>query len=247
MTDKTIAAGISVVAILILGLAFYISQDSNGSKEHEDNNVAGKTESNVTFLDENATPNLNNIDNNNMKNNSQVNPSNSNNTETVGRHSVLSSEELAGKRATLNTSKGTIVIEFFGEDAPKTVSNFVGLVEEEFYDGLTFHRRESGFVIQGGDPVGNGTGGPGYQFEDEVIPVDKYPRVQTDFGEVITYEKGIVAMANSGPNTNGSQFFIMLQDNQLPPAYNIFGRVVSGQEVVDQIQVGDVIESIVVE
>ena len=99
---------------------------------------------------------------------------------------------------------------------------------------MTFHRVVPGFVIQGGDPSGNGTGGPGYRFEDE--PVTR------------KYDKGIVAMANAGPDTNGSQFFIMLEDNPtLPPSYTIFGKVTLGQEVVDKIQVGDIIQKIVIE
>ena len=126
------------------------------------------------------------------------------------------------------------MFELFADTAPKTVSNFVYLTKGGYFNGLTFHRREEGFVIQGGDPSGNGTGGPGYEFEDEVA--DSYQ-----------YERGIVAMANRGPNTNGSQFFVMLGDVPLPKAYTIFGRVIEGMEVVDQIQVGDVMETIAVE
>lgn len=138
---------------------------------------------------------------------------------------VLPAAERMGKISTLETDKGTIVIELFGDEAPLTVSNHIFLVEENFYDGLTFHRREEGFVIQGGDPLGSGIGGPGYSFEDEPVSRD--------------YDRGIVAMANSGPDTNGSQFFIMLADNPLPPQYTIFGRVIEGLDVVDQIEIGD--------
>ncbi len=137
---------------------------------------------------------------------------------------VLKDSEINNKKAVIETDKGKIEFEIFPE-APKAASNFIFLTRDGFYDGLTFHRVVPGFVIQGGDPVGNGTGGPGYKFEDE--PVKR------------AYDKGIVAMANSGPDTNGSQFFIMLADNPLPPNYTIFGKVISGQEVVDQIKIGD--------
>ncbi|HLL60902.1 MAG TPA: peptidylprolyl isomerase, partial [Candidatus Nitrosocosmicus sp.] len=112
----------------------------------------------------------------------------------------LPAAELENKKAILKTNKGDIEFEIFPE-VPMTASNFIHLTNDKFYDGLTFHRVEPGFVIQGGDPLGNGTGGPGYKFEDE--PVMK------------KYDKGIVAMANSGPDTNGSQFFIMLADTPL--------------------------------
>ena len=143
---------------------------------------------------------------------------------------VLPEERIKDKQATVHTEKGDITFTFFADEAPATVSNFVFLAEDKFYDGLTFHRVVPGFVIQGGDPSGNGTGGPGYKFDDE--PVKR------------TYSRGIVAMANSGPNTNGSQFFIMLEDNPLPPSYTIFGEVTSGIDVVDKIQVGDHITSV---
>jgi len=138
---------------------------------------------------------------------------------------MLSPEELKNKKSILKTNKGTIEIELFGKDAPLTVSNHIFLVGDNFYNNLTFHRREEGFVIQGGDPLGQGFGGPGYKFADE--PVKQ------------KYSRGILAMANSGPNTNGSQFFIMLGDVSLPPLYTIFGKVISGIEVIDEIKVGD--------
>ncbi len=145
---------------------------------------------------------------------------------------LLSTSELKDKKAVLVTSKGKIEFEILPE-APKAASNFVILTRDGFYDGLTFHRVEPGFVIQGGDPEGTGMGGPGYKFEDEPVTRD--------------YDKGIVAMANSGPNTNGSQFFIMLEDNPLPKKYTIFGKVISGQEVVDKIQRGDIIQKVTIE
>lgn len=146
---------------------------------------------------------------------------------------VLAETQLKNKKAIIATPKGNIEFEIYPE-ATKAASNFVFLAKDHFYDGLTFHRVEPGFVIQGGDPAGNGTGGPGYKFEDE--PVKR------------KYEKGTVAMANAGLNTNGSQFFICLADlPQLPPKYTIFGKVISGQEVVDKIAIGDVMTKVTIE
>lgn len=130
-------------------------------------------------------------------------------------------------KVTINTNFGAIVLELFPNDAPKTVENFVTLAQKGFYNNLIFHRVIPGFMIQGGDPNGTGTGGPGYQFEDELNP--SAPSYQAG------YQKGVLAMANAGPNTNGSQFFIMLADYPLPHNYTIFGKVISGQDVVDQI------------
>lgn len=131
---------------------------------------------------------------------------------------------------------GTINLEFYEKDAPKTVENFLRLANSGYFDCLTFHRVAKGFVIQGGDPNGNGTGGFsafGQKFEDELNP--ETPSFKAG------YKKGILAMANSGPNTNGSQFFIMLEDNQLPNAYTIFGKVSSGMSVVEKIGQVDII------
>lgn len=128
---------------------------------------------------------------------------------------------------TIETSKGNIVIETYDADAPKTVNNFVTLAGKGFYNGLIFHRVIKDFMIQGGDPTGTGMGGPGYKFEDELNP--------TTASYKAGYTRGVVAMANSGPNTNGSQFFIMHKDVPLPNSYSIFGKVISGMEVVDAI------------
>lgn len=127
-------------------------------------------------------------------------------------------------RITIATNHGDIVFKTYDADAPRTVENFVTLAEKGFYNGLTFHRIVRGFVIQGGDPNGDGTGGPGYTFPDELNPTTESYRTG--------YRKGVVAMANAGPNTNGSQFFIVLEDVALPHSYSIFGKVISGQEVV---------------
>ena len=123
--------------------------------------------------------------------------------------------------ATIETSAGTMTAELFPTDAPNTVNNFVFLARDGFYDGVIFHRVISGFMIQGGDPTGTGRGGPGYRFRDE--PVNR------------PYNRGILAMANAGPNTNGSQFFIMHADYRLPPNYTIFGRLTGGEDVLDKI------------
>lgn len=147
---------------------------------------------------------------------------------------ILPEAERTNKIVKIETDKGEIVIELYGDTAPKAVSNFITLIQSGFYNGLTFHRREEGFVIQGGDPNGNGTGGPGYTFEDELT--DSY-----------AYNRGIVAMANRGEDTNGSQFFIMLANVPLPKKYTIFGNVISGLDVVDQITVGDKMNTVTVE
>jgi len=123
--------------------------------------------------------------------------------------------------ATLETTKGSITVDLLADVAPNTVNNFVFLAREGYYDGVPFHRIIKGFMIQTGDPTGTGRGGPGYRFNDEPVTRDYVP--------------GTVAMANAGPNTNGSQFFIMHQRTALPKSYTIFGQVSSGQEVVDAI------------
>lgn len=124
--------------------------------------------------------------------------------------------------ATLRTSLGDISIELMPDHAPIATNSFLFLAGEGFYDGVIFHRVIPGFVIQGGDPTGRGTGGPGYQFEDELEGEGRYTR-------------GTVAMANAGPNTNGSQFFICHADVGLPHNYTIFGKVTDGMDVVDAI------------
>ncbi len=128
---------------------------------------------------------------------------------------------------TLETNKGNIVFKTYHQEAPNTVENFITLAKQGFYDNVIFHRVIDGFMIQGGDPTGTGMGGPGYSFDDEINPNSEIYKKG--------YVKGVVAMANSGPNTQGSQFFIMVVDYPLPPSYTIFGQVISGQEVADEI------------
>ena len=122
---------------------------------------------------------------------------------------------------TIATAKGTIEITVEANLGPRAAANFVALAGCGFYDGTIFHRVIQGFVIQGGDPTGTGSGGPGYQFQDD--PVD------------VAYTRGVVAMANAGPNTNGSQFFIVLADSGLDPLYSVFGHVTAGMDAVDAI------------
>jgi cyclophilin family peptidyl-prolyl cis-trans isomerase len=126
------------------------------------------------------------------------------------------------RTVTIETSKGAILIKVEADLGPHAAGNFVALAECGYYDGVVFHRLVPGFVIQGGDPTGTGSGGPGYQFADDPVTV--------------SYDRGVVAMANAGPNTNGSQFFIVLEDNDtLDPNYSVFGRVSAGMEAVDAI------------
>ncbi len=136
-------------------------------------------------------------------------------------------------RATMNTSKGEIELTLYPEYAPQTVNNFVFLAREGFYDQVSFHRVISDFMIQGGDPTGRGTGGPGYTFADEFS------------GNPLTHEAKVISMANAGPNTNGSQFFITHSPQpHLDGHHTVFGKVTKGQDVVDAIVQGDIITGI---
>lgn len=138
--------------------------------------------------------------------------------------------------ATFDTSKGKIVCELFAKDAPMTVNNFVFLAREGFYNGTKFHRVIEDFMIQGGDPTGTGRGGPGYRFPDEV---KNNPH---------KHQRGSLSMANAGPNTNGSQFFIThIVTDWLDGKHTVFGQTLSGQEVVDKIAQGDVLTSVTIE
>src|SRR3982751_1736218 len=137
---------------------------------------------------------------------------------------------MANRTAVIQTNKGTIRFELLEDEAPKTTENFIKLAEKNFYDGVIFHRVIKGFMIQGGDPTGTGRGGAsawGGRFNDEIDRSSELYRG--------AYTAGTVAMANAGPNTNGSQFFIMHTDYPLPPSYTKFGQVIEGQEIVDAI------------
>lgn len=136
--------------------------------------------------------------------------------------------------ATFETSRGTIVCELFPKDAPNTVNNFVFLARDGFYDGTTFHRVIADFMVQGGDPTGTGRGGPGYKFADELTP-----------GKYRKHQVGSLSMANAGPNTNGSQFFIThIVTDWLDGKHTVFGQVLSGQDIVDATKQGDTLKSV---
>jgi peptidyl-prolyl cis-trans isomerase B (cyclophilin B) len=138
-------------------------------------------------------------------------------------------------RATIETSKGNIVLELYPTYAPKTVNNFVFLARQGFYDGITFHRVISRFMIQGGDPTGSGRGGPGYKFEDELR------------GNPLRHETGVLSMANAGANTNGSQFFITHEPQpHLDGKHTVFGKVIEGMDVVNSIRQGDVMQRVTI-
>jgi peptidyl-prolyl cis-trans isomerase B (cyclophilin B) len=133
----------------------------------------------------------------------------------------------------METDKGTINLELYPQHAPKTVNNFVFLAREGFYDGLKFHRVIANFMVQGGDPTGTGRGGPGYKFEDELT------------GNPLKHETGTLSMANAGPNTNGSQFFIThAPQPHLNGKHTVFGKVTEGQDVVNAIRQGDTMKSV---
>lgn len=136
----------------------------------------------------------------------------------------LTIDPSASYTATIRTNRGTVTATLFADEAPTTVNNFVFLAREGFYDGVIFHRVIEGFMIQGGDPTGTGTGGPGYRFADEL-----------EASRSRGYKMGTLAMANAGPNTNGSQFFVMHVDYGLPPQYSVFGKAIDGLDVIDGI------------
>jgi peptidyl-prolyl cis-trans isomerase B (cyclophilin B) len=142
----------------------------------------------------------------------------------------------SGYRARIQTDRGQITVDLSPRHAPKTVNNFVFLAREGYYDGVTFHRVIANFMIQGGDPTGSGRGGPGYRFEDET------------HGNPLKHETGVISMANSGPHTNGSQFFIThAPQPHLDGKHTVFGKVTAGQDVVDAIRQGDRIVKVEIE
>jgi peptidyl-prolyl cis-trans isomerase B (cyclophilin B) len=139
-------------------------------------------------------------------------------------------------KATITTNRGDIVVELSAQNAPKTVNNFVFLARQGYYDGVTFHRVISNFMIQGGDPTGTGRGGPGYKFEDETK------------NNPLKHDTGVISMANAGPGTNGSQFFITHSPQpHLNGKHTVFGKVIQGQDVVDSIRQGDTMQKVTIE
>ena len=205
---KNIILSIIVVAVVIVG-GYYLFRDKSDTKDNLNNETHLTTTTDLMPVASGGD--------------ALEKPADINDQPT----SAKSYSEAKSNMITIETNYGKIVFETYDSDAPNTVKNFVTLAGKGFYDGLIFHRVIKGFMIQGGDPVGNGTGGPGYQFADELNSAT--PSYKAG------YKKGVVAMANAGPNTNGSQFFIMTADYPLPNAYTIFGKVVSGQDVVDKI------------
>ncbi|HOI97062.1 MAG: peptidylprolyl isomerase [Minisyncoccales bacterium] len=193
-------------AVVIAAIAFAVANNQKNQEEARETGINNKQE-----IRENASVEANDADN------------------TSSAAPALDSEYQKIMNATMKTSLGEIKIELYGDKTPITAGNFAKLAEAGFYDGVKFHRVISGFMIQGGDPLTKddaqkelwGTGGPGYKFNDEPFE-----------GQ---YARGTIAMANSGPNTNGSQFFIMHADYPLPPQYVIFGKVLEGMETVDVI------------
>jgi cyclophilin family peptidyl-prolyl cis-trans isomerase len=208
---KNIILSLLVVGVLVAGY-FYINKD-NKKPSDVFMQYSTTTESATDKVFEDGTTSENAMVSATVVPSPSSTPTNTNNKKT---HMV-----------TIETNYGKIVIETYDSDAPNTVKNFVTLSEKGFYNGVIFHRVIKGFMIQGGDPTGTGMGGPGYKFDDELNPNTASYKAG--------YKKGVVAMANAGPNTNGSQFFIMHQDYPLPNNYTIFGHVVSGQDVVDKI------------
>lgn len=154
-------------------------------------------------------------------------------TKTWSKAPEQTIDTTATYRVTMRTSRGDIVLDLQPQHAPMTVNNFVFLINEGYYTGVSFHRVIRDFMIQGGDPTGSGRGGPGYQFADETR------------GNPLRHEPGVISMANAGPNTNGSQFFITHSAQpHLDGKHTVFGKVVEGKDVVDAIQGGDLIEEI---
>ncbi|MEK7640184.1 MAG: peptidylprolyl isomerase [Patescibacteria group bacterium] len=218
--------GVIVAFFIITGLIIWSGMRPAGvTKQSSKTNISQNT-------NKQTNTNVSTVNNANTNQPANLSSTNKNASMTYAFPGVLSDNRIANKKAIITTTKGVIELTLDAKNAPKSVSNFVYLAELGFYDGLTFHRVEPGFVIQGGDPSGNGTGGPGYKFPDEPVQ-----------GE---YIEGALAMANSGPNTNGSQFFITLADvsKNLGKQYNLFGQVTKGMDVVKNITIGDVMQSV---
>lgn len=221
MFDNKAIIGFIIVVILGLGVAVYVSGKSNPSNSTTPDISAIESPTPAITIPESA---------NNMNQANQASPS-----PTLA--------PISATKGIIKTVKGDIEFVLYPNDTPKTVTNFATLAAHKFYDGLTFHRVEPGFVVQGGDPNGNGTGGTsiyGPTFEDELNPNTESYKAG--------YVEGAIAMANRGPNTNSSQFFIMWSDNTgLPHNYTIFGKVTKGMDVVHKMVAGDKIISITVE
>jgi len=206
---KQIIVGFGVLAIFIGGFILY-SKTGTRTEESPEGNIAQTVIPSMKKEESTASSQI-----------ISASPSSTVSIQTQKGPYPMEIDTKKTYQAILTTSFGDIIIELTASKTPVTVNNFVSLSRKNFYNNTVFHRIIKGFMIQGGDPKGNGTGGPGYKFDDEPFE-----------GE---YTRGTVAMANAGPNTNGSQFFIMHKDYALPKNYVIFGKVTSGMDVVDTI------------
>lgn len=199
--NKNVIVGIGIALVIVIGIIFLFKQKQSISVSQLQDQVSqtkkDSSQSNIQIIDTTTEKQKKQWD----------------------KQPAMSIDKSKTYTATLRTSEGDIMITLDAKETPITVNNFVFLAKNGFYTNTTFHRVIKDFMIQGGDPVGNGTGGPGYSFNDEPFS-----------GE---YSRGTVAMANAGPNTNGSQFFIMHQDRPLPKSYVIFGSVTKGLDVLD--------------
>lgn len=209
-----------ILIVVLLGIYYIFPKSTPITKTQEDTKSVVEENNQYATSTESATSTTS----------TAVSTSTSVSTSTI-KSSTVATTTLKNKNfmntITIETNKGNIVFETYDADAPKTVQNFITLANKGYYNGVIFHRVIKGFMIQGGDPTGTGMGGPGYKFADELNPAtESYKK---------GYARGTVAMANSGPDTNGSQFFIMHKDYPLPNNYTIFGRVISGMDVVDAI------------
>ncbi len=230
MSNKTL---IIIIIIILIGCAGGVL----AYRSYQDRNVVGQSPD--TYSDQKTQTSSSTNTSANLDTQTSTSTNQSNNKQTMeeckrdfNQDTLKNAKvDIKGRQVSMTVKDfGTINLEFYDKDAPKAVENFLRLVNSGYYNCLTFHRVAKGFVIQGGDPSGNGTGGEsafGVPFADELD--SNTPSAKAG------YVKGVLAMANSGPNTNGSQFFIMLADNQLPHLYTIFGKVTSGLDVVDKI------------
>jgi len=220
----TIAA---TLLIFVIGIFLVYKQKNEGMNNNTVNNGAQNETITPTIVQENdtATPETN-TDTGNNELTSDSEPINNDKKETMDKTKTLSKPELTIDQAKkyeakITTNHGEMTVELHADKTPITVNNFIYLARNNYYNDTIFHRIIKGFMIQGGDPTGTGTGNPGYKFDDEAFD-----------GE---YKKGTIAMANSGSNTNGGQFFIMHEDYALPKQYVIFGQVTGGLEIVDKL------------
>ena len=219
-TKKIILSFIIISAVI--GVAYIVI----GSLQKQDNITSGDVNSAENLIGKDPESLIEITQPDTQVTISSVNTTTTNTNETNKTEQIKTT--MNGQHLiTIKTDLGDITFQTYDADAPKTVQNFITLANKGYYNGIIFHRVIDGFMIQGGDPTGTGMGGPGYSFEDELNKnTDSYKA---------GYKKGVLAMANSGPNTNGSQFFIMVADYPLPNNYTIFGKVVTGQDVADSI------------